>query len=160
VPFGEIAEIVGRTPDACRQLASSARRSIHAQRRFDVPSLERDKVVEASARACMHGDVEALAAVLDPNVVSRADGGTAVTAARQPVVGAFRVAGYLLGVLGREQQRRSPLNVTIEPVNGRAGIVARTGGTIVGVVDLAVMDGHVAEITLLVNPDKLGAEPA
>jgi RNA polymerase sigma-70 factor (ECF subfamily) len=103
VPFGEIAEIVGRTPDACRQLASSARWSIHAQRRFDVPSLERDKVV-----------------------------------------GAFRVASYLIGVLGREQQGRGPLSVAIEPVNGRRGIVARTAGTIVGVVDLAVMDGHVA----------------
>ena len=159
VPFAEIAEIVGRTPEACRKLASSARRSIHAQRRFDVPSPERDKVVEAFARACVHGNVEALAAVLDPNVVSRADGGATVTAARQPVVGALRVAGYLIGVLGREHQRRGRLSVAIEPVNGRAGIVARTEGKIVGVVDLAIVDGHVAEITLLVNPDKLGAAP-
>jgi RNA polymerase sigma-70 factor (ECF subfamily) len=160
VPFAEIAGIVGRTPDACRQLASSARRSIHAQRRFAVPGSERDKVVEAFARACLHGDVEALAAVLDPNVVSRADGGTAVTAARQPVVGALRVAGYLIGVFGREQQRRGSLSVAIEPVNGRTGIVARAAGTIVGVVDLAILDGRVAEVTLLVNPDKLGAAPA
>jgi RNA polymerase sigma-70 factor, ECF subfamily len=158
VPFAEIAEIVGRTSEACRQLASSARRSIKAQRRFAVPGLERDKVVEAFARACLEGNVEALAAVLDPNVVSRADGGALVTAARQPVVGALKVARYLIGVLGR-QQRRGPLSVAIEPVNGRAGIVARAAGKIVGVLDLAIVNDHVAEISLLVNPDKLGAPP-
>ena len=158
VPFAEIAEIVGRTSEACRQLASSARRSIKAQRRFAVPGLERDKVVEAFALACLEGNVEALAAVLDPNVVSRADGGALVTAARQPVVGALKVARYMIGVLGR-QQRRGPLSVGIEAVNGRAGIVARAAGAIVGVVDLAIVDGHVAEIMLLVNPDKLGAPP-
>jgi RNA polymerase sigma-70 factor, ECF subfamily len=159
VPFGQIAEIVGRTSDACRQLASSARRSIRSQRRFDVPGPERDKVVQAFARACLNGDVQRLAAVLDPNVVSRADGGALVMAARRPVVGAIRVATYLVGVLGRQQHRAGPLAVSIEAVNGRTGIVVRGSGTIIGVVDLAVADGRVAEVSLLVNPDKLVGVP-
>ena len=82
-----------------------------------------------------------------------------MTAARQPVVGALKVAGYLISLLGREQQRHGPVSVAIESVNGRTGIVARTAGKIVGVLDLAIVNGHVAEISLLVNPDKLGARP-
>jgi RNA polymerase sigma-70 factor (ECF subfamily) len=155
VPFGDIAEIVGRTAEACRRLASTARRHISAQRRFDVPGPARDKVVEAFVRACLNGDVEALAAVLDPQVVSRADGGGAVAAARRPVVGAAKVAPYLLGVLGRQQVLRGAFDVTIELVNGRTGLVARTGDKVVGVADLAVLDGRVAEVTLMVNPEKL-----
>lgn len=156
VPFDEIAEIVGRRPDACRQLASSARRSIQSQRRFQIPGRDRDRVVEAFVRACMQGDVEALAAVLDPNVVSRADGGAAISAARVPVVGAMRVARYLLGVLERARERGEPCEVSLEPVNGRTGIVTRVVGRVVAVIDLAVVGGRVAEVTLLVNPDKLG----
>jgi RNA polymerase sigma-70 factor (ECF subfamily) len=77
--------------------------------------------------------------------------------ARKPVVGAAAVAQYLLGVLSRRQQVAGQVQVTMEPVNGRTGLVVRQGGGIVGVVDLAIADGLVAEITLLVNPEKLGA---
>jgi RNA polymerase sigma-70 factor (ECF subfamily) len=157
VPFAEIADIVGRTPEATRQLATSARRNIRRQPRFDVQSADRDRVVLAFAKACRDGDIVGLAAVLDPNVVSRADGGTVVTVARRPVVGAVSVARYLLGVLAQRQDRGGPVEVTMEPVNGRTGLVLHQGGGIVGVVDLAVASGLVAEIALLVNPAKLGA---
>ena len=157
VPFGEIADIVGRTPQASRQLATSARRSIRRQPRFDVQSADRDRVVLAFAKACRDGDIVGLAAVLDPDVVSRADGGTVVTVARKPVVGAAAVARYLLGVLGQRQARGGPVEVTMESVNDRTGLVLHQGGRIVVVVDLAIAGGLVAEITLLVNPEKLGA---
>jgi RNA polymerase sigma-70 factor (ECF subfamily) len=158
VPFAEIADIVGRTPEASRQLATSARRNIRRQPRFDVQGAERDRVVAAFAKACRDGDVEALAGVLDPNVVSRADGGTVVMVARKPVVGAAAVARYLLGVLTRRQELGGPVEATMEAVNGRTGLVVRQAGEIVGVVDLAVAGGRVAEVTLLVNPEKLGAQ--
>ncbi len=158
VPFAEIADIVGRSPEATRQLATSARRNIRRQPRFDVQGSERDRVVLAFARACRDGDVEALAAVLDPNVVSRADGGTVIMVARKPVVGAAAVARYLLGVLSQQQKRVGPVEVTMEPVNGRTGLVIRQAGRIVGVVDLAIAGGLIAEIMLLVNPQKLGAQ--
>jgi RNA polymerase sigma-70 factor (ECF subfamily) len=158
VPFAEIAGIVGRTPQASRQLATSARRNIRRQPRFDVAGAERDQVVLAFAKACRDGDVEALAAVLDPKVVSRADGGPVVMVARKPVVGAVAVARYLLGVLNRRHELGGPIEATIEAVNGRTGLVVRQAGQIVGVVDLAIAGGLVAEITLLVNPEKLGAQ--
>jgi RNA polymerase sigma-70 factor (ECF subfamily) len=158
VPFAEIADIVGRTPEASRQLATSARRNIRRQPRFDVQGADRDRVVAAFAKACLDGDVEALAGVLDPNVVSRADGGRVVMVARKPVVGAIAVARYLLGVLTRRQELGGPVEATMEAVNGRTGLVVRQAGDIVGVVDLAVAGGRVAEVTLLVNPEKLGAQ--
>jgi hypothetical protein len=80
-----------------------------------------------------------------------------VTVARKPVIGAVSVARYLLGVLDQRQQRGGPVEVTMESVNGRTGLVVHQAGRIVGVVDLAIAGGLVAEITLLVNPAKLGA---
>ncbi|RLQ86564.1 RNA polymerase sigma factor SigJ [Mycetocola zhadangensis] len=155
MPFGEIGEIVGRTADACRQLATSARRNVRSRPRFDVNGSERDAVVGAFARACMDGNLEALAAVLDPEVISRADGGEHIHAARKALRGANAVAVYLLGVLGQQRNRGAAVVPSLEPVNGRTGIVLREGRSIVAVVDLAVADGAVREIALVVNPEKI-----
>lgn len=155
VPFDEIADIVGRTPQACRQLATSARRHIREQPRYAVQGPERDAVVAAFAKACQDGDVEALAAVLSPDVVSRSDGGGAVNAARRPVHGATNVARFLLGVLA--QPANTELTYAPALVNGRTGLVARQHGVAIGVVDLAVVGNRVAEIAIVVNPEKLSA---
>lgn len=155
MPFGEIADIVGRTPEACRQLATTARRNVRARPRFDVQGRERDEVVAAFAQACLDGDLEKLATVLDPDVVSRADGGEHVHAARRSIVGAQAVAHYLLGVLNKQRARRGVLTASIEPVNGRSGIVMRDGDTLVGVLDLAIVEGRIREIAIQVNPEKL-----
>jgi RNA polymerase sigma-70 factor (ECF subfamily) len=156
LPISEIAEIVGRTADACRQLATTARRNLRSRPRFDVNGSDRDAVVGAFARACSDGNLEALAAVLDPDVLSRADGGEHIHAARKVLSGAQTVAMYLLGVLAQQQKRGITVVPSLEPVNGRTGVVLREGNTVVAVVDLAVMDGTVREIALVVNPEKLG----
>lgn len=153
--FEEVSDVVGRTPGACRQLASTARRNLRESRRFDVPGSRRDEVVAAFARACMEGDIEGLARVLDPDVVSRADGGSHIHAARRDVVGSGTVAGYLLGVLEKQRARTSALSASLEPVNGRTGIVMRDGETVVAAIDLAIDGGRVSEIAMIVNPDKL-----
>jgi RNA polymerase sigma-70 factor (ECF subfamily) len=152
LPFAEIAEIVGRSPDACRQLASTARRHVRAGRRFEVPGPERDRVVQAFAAACLGGDIRALVAVLDPEVMSRADGGEHVNAAKRTLTGADAVARYLLGLVSKYG---TGVTGSIELVNGRSGIVMRTADTVLGVMDLGVVDGRVAEIALVVNPEKL-----
>ena len=75
VPFGEIAEVVGRTPEAVRQLASRARRHIkHESPRFSASSDEHDRAVRAFAQAISEGNLGDLVAVLDPNVVWTSDG--------------------------------------------------------------------------------------
>lgn len=155
VPFAEVAEIVGRTPEACRQLASAARRNLRTRPRAEVPGAERELVVAAFARACTDGDVVALAAVLDPTVVSRSDGGDVVHAAKKEIVGAAPVATYLLGVLATGARHGRVFDATIDLVNGRSGIVVREDGRVAGVVDLTVVGQRVTEVAVLVNPEKL-----
>jgi RNA polymerase sigma-70 factor, ECF subfamily len=155
VPFAEIAEVVGRTPAACRQLATTARRNLRGQRRREVPAAERDRVVRAFLDACRGGDLAGLVAVLDPGVTSLADGGTQVRVARRPVVGADLVARYLLGVMAAQRRRLADPVATVETVNGRSGIVVRDGGAIAGTIDLCVVDGRVTDVHIQVDPAKL-----
>jgi RNA polymerase sigma-70 factor (ECF subfamily) len=158
VPFDEVAATVGRSAAACRQLAVSARRHLEAGPRFDVPSSARDRTVAAFLDACRGGDLQQLAALLDPAVESVADGGDLVRAARRPIVGAVPVATYLLGVLATQKTTTShPLEFTLEPINGRTGIVIRGGDTVVGTVDLVISDGRISRIAMQVNPEKLQA---
>src|SRR5437762_12397308 len=93
VPFDEIAEIVDRSPDAARQLASRARRRVRGAAPETEPDLDREReVVNAFLAASRAGDFEALLAVLDPDVVFRIDGGGVPARSRPPVVGAAAVA--------------------------------------------------------------------
>ena len=155
LPFGEIADVVGRTPDACRQLASSARRQLRSRPRYAPSSRERDAVVAAFAKACADGDLTSLAKVLDPDVVARADGGGVVSAARHPVVGLDRVARYLIGLRDKRSARGDRLVGTLTTVNERTGIALSLGGTTIAVMDLGIRDGLVQEIALIINPEKL-----
>jgi RNA polymerase sigma-70 factor (ECF subfamily) len=156
LPFGEIAGVVGRTPGACRQLATSARRHVRDERRYDVAGEERDRVVAAFLDACRGGDLDRLVGLLDPDVTSVADGGTSIRVARRPVVGAETVARYLLGVMAGQRRRLGMDPVAeVEPVNGRSGVVVRVGPTVVATIDLAVRDGLVTRLYLQVDPAKL-----
>ena len=155
VPFGEIATIVGRSPEACRQLASAARRHVRAGPRFTADGPERDRVVAAFAHACTGGDLMALTQVLDPDVVSRSDGGGIVAAGTRPIHGVERVARLLVGLARRGVTEGLDVAWRPAPVNGRTGLIVEANGAIVGVVDLAIRDGRVAELATVVNPDKL-----
>ena len=153
LPFGEIAEIVDRTPAACRQLATAARRRLRDERTARAPRARHDELARAFAEACAGGDLAALIAVLDPAVVLRSDGGGRVSAARRPVLGADAVARFVLGVL-----RKNP-DVLIEPrlaVDGIAFAWKRAGRT-AGVLALRASTQGVTDVWIVMNPDKLGA---
>ncbi|MDF2574343.1 MAG: polymerase subunit sigma-24 [Agromyces sp.] len=153
VPFAEIADIVGRSPEATRQLASSARRHIRDLRARPTDASEHARVVTAFRLACESGDLGALVAVLDPDVTSVSDGGGKVRAALRPVVGADNVARFILGVM-----RKGPdLTIDEELVNGEPGFVVRAGDQVVGTVSLGVADGRIHDIWMVLNPDKLAA---
>jgi RNA polymerase sigma-70 factor (ECF subfamily) len=151
VPYAEIAEILGRTPDACRRLAATARRRVRDSRPRSVPRSLHDDVVRAFAAACRDGDLSGLVAVLDPDVELRSDGGGVVTSAPNPVRGPDRVGRFLLGVL----RRRRGVELLVRETPGGLGIVLRHRDQVVGVLTLHVVDGAVAEVWLVVNPDKL-----
>lgn len=150
VPFEEISEIVGRTPTATRQLASRARRRVHGAAPHPDTDLARQReLVDAFLAATRSGDFDALVALLDPDVVFRAD--TGARRARRPVVtGAAAVAREALG-------RGAAFAPLCRPaiVNGAAGVVVAPGGRPVAVVGFTVARGRIAEIDLVLDPDKL-----
>lgn len=153
VPFDEIAATVGRSPGACRQLASSARHRVEQARERRATRREHDDVVRAFASAARSGDVQALIAVLDPGAVLRSDGGGVVTAARHPVVGAERVARFIAGVV----HKYPGCDVLEQETHDGLGFAIWDEGHIIGVVTLDVSEGVVTDVRLVLNPEKLSS---
>lgn len=149
-PFAEIAEIVGRSPGACRQLASSARRRAREARPFDGPSPQHAAVVRSFKEAWRAGDVAALVELLDPSVVAVADGGGLASAAPHPVEGADRLARFLVDI-----GSRAPMRLVERTVNGRPGLVAERDGRIFAVYAFGVVDTRIERIWVVTNPEKL-----
>jgi RNA polymerase sigma-70 factor, ECF subfamily len=150
VPFDEIAPIVGRTPTAARQLASRARRRVQGAPTVpDVDLARQREVVDAFIAAARGGDFDALLAVLDPDVVLRADGGAVRAGASREVRGAPAVAEQALGF--------SQLAPFGQPalVNGAAGIVAAPGGKPFAVLGFTITGGKIVEIDILADPERL-----
>jgi ketosteroid isomerase-like protein len=152
VSFDEIAQVVGRTPAAARQLASRTRRRV----RDGAPDPDADfavqrRVVNAFLAASRAGDFEALVRVLDPDVVFRTDGGGSGPLARPPVVGAAAVARQILA-------RGTPFAPHARPaiVNGTAGAIVRAPGFAPIVAGFTVVNGRIATIELIADPAKLG----
>ena len=152
VPLQEVARIVGRTPEACRQLASRARRHVQDRApRFDADPDQQARVVEAFKAAAEQGDLDTLAALLDEGVVVRADGGGVVTAARKPITGRDRVLRtFAAGLRGAQD-----VSVRTVLVNGDPGLLVRLDGQ-VAVLAFVVADGRITHIDIVANPEKLG----
>ncbi len=156
--FDEIAVMVERTPQAVRKLASNARRQVAEERGREVPPLQQRQVAESFLAACRTGDVAALVARLDPQAVAISDGGGHVSAARRPIVGAERVARFLVGAF----QKWPGLEPSLEDAPGETRIVLRRDGAVIGVGAFGSAGGLVTDIWLVMNPDKLASwnEPA
>jgi RNA polymerase sigma factor (sigma-70 family) len=151
MPFDEIAEIVGRSPAATRQLASRARRRVRGGTPAPDADLGRQRrAVDAFLAAARAGDFEALLEVLDPDVVFRADAGPGAADARSPVRGAEAVARRVL----ERGTRFAPLGRPAL-VNGAAGIVVGPPGRPVAVAGCTVVDGRIAAIDLVLDREKL-----
>lgn len=152
LPFAEIGEIVGRTPAACRQLATAARRRLRAERSARATRDRHDELARAFAQACADGDLAGLIVLLDPAVVLRSDGGGRVSAARRPVLGSDAVARFVLGVL-----RKNP-DVQIEARSTPDGLAFawRRSGRTAGVLALGATDQGITDVWIVMNPDKLG----
>jgi RNA polymerase sigma factor (sigma-70 family) len=151
LPFDEIAPMVGRSPATARQLASRARRRVRgADVHTPDPDIGRQReVVDAFFAAARHGDLDALVAVLDPDVVLRSDGGTARPQASTVIRGAANVAGQAI----RFHQPAAVLRPVL--VNGLAGVVVTVDGTPTAVLGFTVVDGRIVAIDALGDPDRL-----
>jgi RNA polymerase sigma factor (sigma-70 family) len=149
VPFDEIAPIVGRSPAAARQLASRARRRVKGAAPASDADLTRQRqVVDAFLAAARGGDFDALVAVLDPEVVLRADRG-AIPGGSRVFRGARAVAEGALAFAELARFARPAL------VNGAAGLVVAPHGQPLSVLGFTVSDGRIVEIDILADPPRL-----
>jgi RNA polymerase sigma-70 factor, ECF subfamily len=151
--FDRLSTVVNRTPAACRQLASRARRRVRAQAppRVPVSAAEHRRVTAAFLKAASDGDLAELVSLLDPDVVLRADGGGEVPTARKPVHGRERVLTLLSGLA------RLYANVDVQSVELASGVgfVVERDATVIAVMAMDITDGRVTGLDLVVNPAKL-----
>ncbi|EME61708.1 RNA polymerase sigma factor SigJ [Amycolatopsis decaplanina] len=149
--FAEVAEIVGRSPAACRQLASSARRRIRATRVSPAPIARQAELVKDFKKAWEAKDIGALIGLLDPDVRAASDGGGLVKAALHPFEGREEVASYLMSVA----HLTSGLELLERDVNGRPGLVLRQAELTVAVFAFHVAEDRIQRIWGMRNPEKL-----
>ncbi|TJZ81107.1 RNA polymerase sigma-70 factor [Rhodococcus oryzae] len=150
-PYQEIAEVVGKTPAAVRQIAHRAREHVAARRpRMQVDRAQQQAAVEKLMAALSTGDIQGLMEVIAPDVVVIADGGGIATAARKPIVGVERVAAFLA------RAAQFP-DFAIIPTcfNGMPGVRIDVGGEATA-VSLVVEDGLITRVYAIRNPHKLG----
>ncbi|GHE14397.1 RNA polymerase sigma factor SigJ [Streptomyces alanosinicus] len=150
-PFAEVAEIVGRTPAACRQLASSARRRVDTSRVNVTREPRRAALVRDFKQAWEAKDIDALIGLLAPDATAIGDGGGLVAAAPRPVEGSEQIARYLVELL----VRASGLTILEHTVNAQPGLTARLDGVTVAVFALDVAGGRITRIWAVRNPEKL-----
>lgn len=156
-PYATISTVVGRSEDACRQIASRARRRVRderrAERRAEHRPGGRDELVHAFVTACTLGDVDEFRRVLADDVVLVSDGGSKVHAARRPVRGVERVARLMTNLT-----RRLPsdgITVEVHWVNREPGLLVRRSGRPWYVLAMEEHDGLITHLRLVINPDKL-----
>jgi RNA polymerase sigma-70 factor (ECF subfamily) len=151
MPYEEIAEAVGTSPVAVRQIAHRARGHVAARRpRVPVSSAEQQQIVDRFLAAVRDGDVQSLLDVLAPDVVVIADGGGVVAAALRPIRGAGRVAGFLITAA-----RAANLEVNAVWLNGSPGVRIDIDGDVDTAVSLAVENGRITRMYAVRNPHKL-----
>jgi RNA polymerase sigma-70 factor (ECF subfamily) len=154
--YDEVAGIVGKSPDNCRQILVRARRRMEeGRRRFDVSREERDEVARRFVAAWEDGDVERLIELLAPDATLYGDGGGKAPSIPHPLVGAERIAKALVG-WGRVGVEDFGLVHRMAIVNGDPGVVFHDSeGRAVWVAGLQVAEGVVVAVRSILNPDKL-----
>jgi RNA polymerase sigma-70 factor (TIGR02957 family) len=150
-PYDEVAEIIGKTPAAVRQIAHRAREHVASRRpRMQVNRAQQEAALEKFMAAVTSGDVQGLVKVLAPEVVLIADGGGLARAARRPLVGAEAVVAFLARVADL-----SDLVATTARFNGMPSARFEVGGAITA-VSLVIEDDRITRIYAMRNPNKLG----
>ena len=150
--FAEVAEIVGRTPAACRQLASSARRRIRASQAPVTPAARQAGIVRAFRQAWEAKDIDALIGLLDPDATATADGGGLAVTFLRPIEGGEQIARAWIEIANRATANMRFLERT---VNGQPGLVAQQDGITVTVFAFDVAGDRIKHIWAIRNPDKL-----
>lgn len=150
--LSEVARILGKSEDACRQLAVRARKHVHSGRVRPIDREDHTRTLQAFVSACSTGDLAGLERLLAADVVAHSDSGGRATAARKLVRGAPDVARLTLGLL---KKGGSHASYELVHLNGLPAIIGREHGRVTSAVSLAVADGQIHAIYTTRNPDKL-----
>jgi RNA polymerase sigma-70 factor (ECF subfamily) len=158
-PYDDVARIVGRSPEHCRQLLHRARARVVAARARPVAGSaeEHERLMQRFLATLATGDVAGLASMLADDVVLWSDGGGKRVAARKPIRGPMRVARFFAGVV---RKAPSDLVLRLARVNGTPGLVAYVAGRPYGVLAFDVAGGRIGAVRSVVNPEKLRHLPS
>ncbi|HEY4460173.1 MAG TPA: RNA polymerase sigma factor SigJ [Pseudonocardiaceae bacterium] len=151
-PFAEIAEVTGRTPGSCRQLASAARRRVRAAQAPVGPAAQQASVVRAFKQAWEAKDINALVGLLNPDASASADSGGRALSFLDPIEGGEQIARAWVEIANRAL---SDVTLLERTVNGQPGLVALQNGVTVTVFAFDIADGRIRHIWVTRNPDKL-----
>ena len=156
--YAEVAALVGKSEDNCRQISRRARRSVAARRpRFESSPEDEERLMGSFLRACADGDMRGLLAVLSEDATLWSDGGGKTRAARNPICGAEKIARFFSGILAKAPPGFAVRRASI---NGQPGLIGYFGdGRPHSVTTFEVAQGSIRAIRLVVNPEKLGAVP-
>jgi len=152
--YPTIAEIVGKQEAACRQLLRRAKSSVAADRpKFDTTLAEHEQILAQFATACLSGSMDGLLAVLADDVVEYSDGGGVRKAALRPIVGADKVARFMLGLM---KLAVNGYTSGLTHVNGRPAILISLDGKPYSVMMVHIENGKIKRIFSQLNPEKIG----
>jgi RNA polymerase sigma-70 factor (ECF subfamily) len=149
--FAEVAEIVGRTPGACRQLASSARRRIGASQAPATPTAGLARIAREFKQAWEAMDIDVLIGLLDPNATASADSGGLASALPGPIEGGAQIARACLDLV----DRAPGLTILERTVNGQPGLVVQRDGVTAAVLAFDIADDRIKCLWVILNPEKL-----
>jgi len=156
--FDEVAEIVEKSPAACRQIASRARAAVAEHRpRFPASPDEQRRLVSQFMAACESGSLDELKSILTADVTAVSDGGGKLAAARVPIVGIERVTRFILGLRSKAEHQGRVAELTVADVNGTAGIIYKLDGRLFAVLSFEIDGGQIRRMYSVLNPDKLAS---
>ena len=153
-PFPEIAAMLERTEAACRQLASRARRAVRDDRPAPVATPDNyARLLQAFGEAVTSGNIAGLAELLREDAVAITDGGGRKTAARNPIIGADKIARFFIGLAAKNAGH----DIRVEPamINGAIGALLYLDGELDHTMSMAISGEQIAAIYIVRNPDKL-----
>ena len=153
ISYAEVAESVGKSEAACRQMLHRARERVRDERvRFEVDSSEHMRLLERFGKAVCTAEGDAFPQIFAQDVIYISDGGGKVLAASRPVLGSRAVSRIFVNV---SRSLRGEISMTLASVNGQPGLLLWTGGSVFAVMTANVADGEIQELYCVRNPDKL-----
>jgi RNA polymerase sigma-70 factor, ECF subfamily len=156
--YAEIARIVDKSEANCRQMVKRAKDHLVAARpRFAVQPGEHERLLMEFSQACATGDMNGLLAILAEDVVGLSDGGGKVTAARNPIYGADKVARFMLGLMNKLPEG---LVVQAQVINGQPAVVSYVNNQPYSILTIEVGAGRIQQVYNVLNPEKLKGIPA